>query len=209
MFVKSRITAVLALTASMNAAAASPSLFGSCDDNGECSAIFIRTLPEAKALCGQRTTSIAWRKNSKPILLQCVGSATDEEDNTSYVVNGVDVVGLNYGRYVKVDFLRQNSAASVAAPLGSLPFCGPADPEKLHNSAFVLLYKRPNENQDFYCYDVTYLSTTAGGVQLDTSAGIVAATNRTYFSGHTSNRTKQRVKELSQMFETWRDEQHY
>jgi len=207
MFVKSRLAAVFTLTASMSAFAATPSLFGSCDSNGECSAIFSRSLTEAKALCGERTASVAWRKDSKPILLQCVGSATDGEGSVSYIVNGSDVVGLNYGRYVKVNFLQQNPAASVPDKFGAMSLCAPANLEKLRKSTFVLLYKRPDATADSYCYDVSYLSTLGGGVQLDTNAATVSAADRTYFSGHASNRTRLRVKKLIQVFQTWHDEQ--
>ncbi|MDH6153107.1 MULTISPECIES: hypothetical protein [Paraburkholderia] len=207
MFVKFRLAAALTLTASMSALAATPSLFGSCDSNGECSAIFSRSLSEAKALCGERITSIAWRKDSKPILLQCVGSATDGEDNVSYIVNESDVVGLNYGRYVKINFLQQNPAAPVPDKFGEVPVCVPANLEKLQKSTFVLLYKRPDETGDSYCYDITYLSSSVGGVRLDTNTGTVSATDRTYFSGHASDRTRQRVKKLIQVFQTWHDEQ--
>ncbi len=207
MFVKSRLAAVLTLTASMGALAATPSLFGSCDSNGECSAIFSRSLPEAKALCGERTASVAWRKDSTPILLQCVGSATDGEDNVSYVVNGGVVVGLDYGRYVKTSFLQQNPAASIPDKFGAVPVCAPANLEKLHKSTFVLLYKRPEEAADSYCYDVTYLTTSVGGIRLDTNAATVSATDKTYFSGHASDRTRQSVKKLMRVFQTWRDDQ--
>ncbi|WP_133663804.1 hypothetical protein [Paraburkholderia sp. BL10I2N1] len=66
MSVKSRLIAVFALAASTSAFAATPSLFGSCDSDGERSAIFDRSLPEAKALCGERPASVAWRMNSSP-----------------------------------------------------------------------------------------------------------------------------------------------
>jgi hypothetical protein len=206
MFVKSSVIAALTLTVSMSAFAATPSVFGSCDNNRECSAIFSRSLPEAKALCGERTASVIWRKNFQPILLQCVGAATDEEDNVSYIVNGSDVVGLNYGRSVKVNFLQQNPAASIPDKFGSVRICAPANLEKLHNSTFVLLFKRPDETGDSYCYDVTYLSTSVGGVRLDTNARTLSPTNKTYFSGHTSARTRRRVKELIQVFQTWHEE---
>lgn len=137
-------------------------------------------------------------------MLQCVGSATDEEDNVSYIVNGSEGVGLNYGRYVKINFLQQNPAAPVPDKFGSVPVCVPANLEKLHKSAFVLLYKRPDETGSSYCYDITYLSTSVGGVRLETNARTVSATDRTYFSGHTPD---PRVKKLIQLFRTWHHEQ--
>ncbi|WP_322032669.1 hypothetical protein [Paraburkholderia sp. J76] len=191
----------------MNALATTPSLFGGCDSNGECSAIFSSSLPEAKSLCGERTAFIAWRKDSKPILLQCMGSATDGEDNVSYIVNGSDVVGLNYGRYVKINFLQQNPAASVPGKFGTTPVCAPANLEKLHKSTFALLYKRPDDTADYYCYDVAYLSASSGGVRLDTNATTVSASDKNYFSGPASARTRLRVKKLTQVFQTWRTDQ--
>jgi hypothetical protein len=207
MFVKSRLVAIFTLAASTSAFAVTPSLFGSCDSDGECSAIFNRSLPEVKALCGERTASVAWVKDSRPLLLQCVSSATDQEDNVNYLINGRDVVGLNYGRYVKISFLQQNPATSVPDKFGSVPVCTPANVEKLHTSAFVLLDKRPGESGTSDCYDVTYLSTSGDGVRLDTNAGTVRATDRAHFSGRVSNRTRQRVERLIQLFQTWRDQQ--
>ncbi|WP_162601021.1 hypothetical protein [Paraburkholderia sp. C35] len=204
---KSRFAAALTLAASVTVLAATPSLVGSCDSYGECSAIFSHSVPEAKAICGERTASVAWRKNSKPFLLQCLGSATDGEDSVNYVVDGSNVTGLNYGRFVKANFLQQNPTASVPDKFGTVPTCAPANLEKLHKSTFVLLYKRPDETTDSYCYDVTYLSTSGSDIRLDTNVATVSATDRTYFSGPTSDRTRQRVNKLIQMFRTWHDNQ--
>jgi hypothetical protein len=207
MFVKSRLIAVFTLAVLTNAFAVSPPLFGSCDSDGECSAIFNHSLPEAKAVCGERSASVAWRKDSKSLLLQCMGSATDQEDNVSYLINGREVVGLNYGRYVKISFLQQNPATSVPDKFSSVPVCAPANVEKLHTSAFVLLDKRPGDLGTSYCYDITYLSTPGGGVRLDTNAGTVKAIDRTHFIGHVSDQTRQRIEKLIQVLRTWHGQQ--
>lgn len=207
MSVKFRLAAVLTLTASMSTLAATPALFGGCDSNGECSTIFNRSLPDVKTLCGERVTFIAWRKDSGSILLQCVGSATDGEQDVSYMVNGGNVVGLNSGRYIKINFLQSNPTASIPDKFGEMPVCAPANLEKLHKSTFVLLYKRPDDARDSYCYDITYLTSSVGGVRLDTNTGTVSTTDRTYFSGHIPDQTRQHVKKLIQMFQTWRYEQ--
>jgi hypothetical protein len=202
-FVKSRFVAAFTLAVSTSAFAVTPALMGSCDSDGECSAIFSRSLPEAKAVCGERSASVAWRKDSKPLLLQCTGSATDQEENVNYLVNGRDVVGLNYGRYVKISFLEQNPATSVPDKFGAVPVCAPANVDKLHTSTFVLLDKRPGDSGTSYCYDVTYLSTSDGGVRLDTNSGTVKATDRAHFVGYVSDRTQRRIEKLIQIFQTW------
>jgi len=114
MFAKSSFIACVTIFASISAAASAvPSpLFGSCDNNGECSAVFNRSVSETQLLCGTKTASIAWRKNSAALLLQCTGSDTAEE-NRNYVVDGRNVIGLNYGRYVKTHFLQQNPEGAV------------------------------------------------------------------------------------------------
>lgn len=207
MSVKSRLVGVFALAASTSALAAAPSLFGSCDGDGECSAVFNRSLPEAKSLCGERPASVAWRRDSKPLLLQCMGLETDQDDNVNYVINGHDVVGLNYGRYVKISFLQQNPATPIPDKFSAVPVCAPADVDRLRTSTFVLLDKRPGGSGAPYCYNVTYVSTSDEGVRLDTNAGAVSTTDKAHFSGHISNRTRQRVKALIQVFQTWHDQQ--
>lgn len=207
MFAKSRLVAVFILMVSTGAFAITPSLFGNCDSDGECSAIFERSLPEAKALCGERPASVAWRKNSKPLLLQCMDSGTDQEDNLNYVVIGRDIVGLNYGRYVKISFLQQDPGTSVPDKFGTVPVCFPANLEKLRTTTFVLLDKRPGESGAPYCYDVTYLSISNDNVRLDTKAGIVKSTDRSHFLGRVTDRTRQRIERLLQVFQTWHEQQ--
>jgi hypothetical protein len=207
MFVNSRLVAAFILLASPSAFAATPSLFGNCDSNGECSAIFSRSLPEAKALCGERTASVAWRKDSKPLLLQCMGFGTDHEDNANYVVSGPDVVGLNYGRYVKVSFLQQNPMTSIPDKFGAVPVCSPPSVEKLRTTTFVLLDKRPAKSGASYCYDVTYLNASDHSVQLDTNVRTVKPTDKSYFAGRLADRTRERVERLLQVFQTWHNQQ--
>ncbi|TDN70783.1 hypothetical protein B0G77_4279 [Paraburkholderia sp. BL10I2N1] len=125
----------------------------------------------------------------------------------NYVINGSHVVGPNYGRYVKISFLRQNLATSVPDKFGTMPVCAPANVEKLRTSTLVLVDKRPGEPGTSYCYDVTYLSTEGDSVRLDTDAGTVSATDETHFAGHISDRTLQRVKRLIQVFQTWHGQQ--
>lgn len=207
MFVKSRLVVAFTFAASTSAFAVTPPLFGSCDSDGECSAVFNRSLSEAKAVCGERTASVAWRKDSEPLLLQCAGSATDQEGNVNYLVNGRNVVGLNYGRYIKISFLEQNPATSVPDKFGAVPVCAPMNMDKLHTSTFVLLDKRPRDSGASYCYDVTYLSTPGGAVRLDTNTGTVKATDKAHFVGHVSDRPRQRIERLIQVFQTWHDQQ--
>jgi hypothetical protein len=193
--------------ASPSAFAATPSLFGSCDSNGECSAIFNRSLPEAKALCGERTASVAWRRDSKSFLLQCVGFGTDHEDNSNYVVNGLDIVGLNYGRYVKVSLLQQSPSTLVPDKFGAVQVCSPPSLVKLRTTTFVLLDKRPTKSGASYCYDVTYLNASDHSVQLDTNVGTVKPNDKSYFAGRLTDRTRQRVERLFQAFQTWHNQQ--
>jgi hypothetical protein len=207
MSAKSKLVSAFILAASTLAFAGIPALFGNCDNDGECSAIFNRSLPEAKAVCGERPASVAWTKHSKLLLLQCVGSASDQEDDMNYLVNGRDVVGLNYGRYVKISFLEQNPATPVADKFGAVPVCTPAKVDKLHVSTFVLLGKRPDKSGSSSCYDVTYLSASGSNVRLEINEGTVKFTDRAHFVGHLSDRTRQRIEKLIQVFETWHDQQ--
>jgi len=208
-FVKFRLFSAFTLTVAIatSAFAATPPLFGSCDSNGECSAVFIRTLPEAKALCGDRPASVAWRKDSTLLLLQCIGSGTDREDSTSYLINGSGIVGLNYGRYVKISFMKQNPTTPIPDKFGTVPVCAPANVDKLRTSTFVLLDKRPGDSTTPYCYDVTYLITTGDSVQLDTNVGTVQTTDKSYFAERISARTRQHVERLVQIFRMWHDRQ--
>lgn len=120
MFAKLDFVACFAALASLNAAAlgAPMPLFGSCDANGECSAEFNRSLQETRPVCGVEVAAIAWRKNSSVALLQCVGPDTAEE-NKNFLVDGDNVSGLNFGRYIKVGFLQQSQGVAVPDKFGS------------------------------------------------------------------------------------------
>jgi len=208
MFAKSSFIACVTIFASISAAASAvPSpLFGSCDNNGECSAVFNRSVSETQLLCGTKTASIAWRKNSAALLLQCTGSDTAEE-NRNYVVDGRNVIGLNYGRYVKTHFLQQNPEGAVPDKFGSTPVCTAANKEKLLTSTFVLLDKRPGESGVPYCYDITYLSPISGAFQLNTNAGPVSANDQDHFLANISGQKKQYIQRLIEVFSKWRIEQ--
>lgn len=205
MFVKSSLVAWFAAFASISAVAstATAPLFGSCDADGECSAVFDRSVKETRPICGANIASIAWRKNSSVVLLQCVGSDTAEE-NKNFLVDGDSVIGLNYGRYVKVGFLQQSQDVVVPDKFGSTPLCSPADRKKLSESMFVLLDKRPGESGTAYCYDITYLSSVAGVFHLDTNAGPIIANDRDHFMARVPSRTKRQIKRLVEIFSGWK-----
>ena len=205
MFAKRDFVVCFAALASLNAVAlgAPMPLFGNCDANGECSAEFTRPLQETRPVCGTNIVSIAWRKNSSVILLQCVGSDTAEE-NKNFLVDGDSVIGLNYGRYVKVGFLQQSQDVVVPDRFGSTPLCSPADRKKLSASMFVLLDKRPGESGMAYCYDITYLSSVAGVFHLDTNASPIIANDRDHFMARVPSRTKRQIKRLVEIFSGWK-----
>ncbi|MFM0647418.1 hypothetical protein PQR14_24120 [Paraburkholderia bryophila] len=207
MFVKYGLIAwVTAFTSISVVASAAPPLFGSCDNDGECSAVFDRSVPEAQSLCGSKTTSIAWRKNATELLLQCTGSDT-AENNRNYVVDDSNVIGLSYGRYVKISFLQQNPSAAVPDKFGSTLVCAAADIEKLHTSTFVLLDKRPGESGTSYCYGITYLAFKSGAFQLSTNKNSISASDHEHYLAHVSSQTKQRAQRLLEVFRKWQGEQ--
>lgn len=205
---KRDFVACFAAVASLNAGAlgATIPLVGSCGADGECSAVFDQSMKETRPVCGAKIASIAWQKNSSVVLLQCVGSDTAEE-NKNYFVDGDKVIGLNYGRYVKVGFLKQSQDVTAPDKYGTTPLCSPVDTKKLSESMFVLLDKRPGESGAAYCYDVTYLSSVAGAFHVDTNAGPILPNDRDHFMVRVPSQTKRQVKRLVHMFSGWKASQ--
>ena len=187
MVVRSTSALLLVLSASFaGGVQAAPSnqsqITGGCNAARDCVAMYPDSDATARRLCRNATAAVAWRKSEATYLVQCIDSTTAEE-NINYLVRQPNTVAtmLDYGRYVDKSALLANPAGPTAPPLPVRALCSPADPEKVQDSDFVLLNRRPAPGTNGYCYDVTYVQADGADWTIKTNTADVQPGDAAYY----------------------------
>ncbi|WP_432258829.1 hypothetical protein [Cupriavidus sp. TMH.W2] len=77
---------------------------------------------------------------------------------------------LNYGRFYSKGALEENPNMTIPDKFASRALCSPIDIPKLMASDFVLLDKRPTDDDEGpYCYEPTYLTIKMGKLVIRTN----------------------------------------
>lgn len=209
MFARYRIIILLAkisLLYSPIAMSSTQEITGNCDNAGECTATFDSHNTSANALCADGTLIAAWHNGITPILLQCQSKGTSEENKT-YVLQENIILGLNYGRYVSLNYIKNHPAESVQDKFSTTPLCAPAEADKLDKSNFILLRKQPNQDKNSYCYQVTHLIPGTSDLLLFSNETQVSHKNKDYFLPSIGKKTRKNIIKITRQIYLWQEQQ--
>lgn len=181
-------------------------IIGACDRTGECATTFDRSDAITRKICPKGTLISAWHNGSRPILLQCQSSGTSEENKT-YILQGENIAELNYGRYISLSYIKNHPTESIQDKYTNTPLCAPAEENRLRTAHFILLKKQPNQRNDDYCYEITYVTTNDHGLSLFNNSTLVDSSNRDYFLPPPNPRTQENIKEIIHQLDLWKKQQ--
>jgi hypothetical protein len=145
-----------------------------CDNNNLCSAFFENESAKVEKFCNPSHFSITWKRGREIYLFQCRGRGTTEGENKNWIVDIQHNIyfKVGYGRFYDQNKLIANPDIRIPDSFQARPLCHPAIDEKLRTSDFVLLDKRPSDDeQNPYCYEPTYLTISGGQFHILTSEG--------------------------------------
>ncbi|MCP3716891.1 hypothetical protein [Paraburkholderia sp. CNPSo 3281] len=185
----SALTLVIIVLACEMAGAAEPAASDCAND--ECVVFVNDKPPAAQALCGDAAVTIRWTVGENVFLTTCEDAGT-EEQNTNFLsdASGNYARKLVYGRPVQKQFLRQHPTGPVPDKFAPRPYCTPPLLQQVSASTFVLLDKRPENTNNGYCFEPTYVHYDKGQ-SIDTAKARIATGDRDYFG--TLPTTKQQL----------------
>ena len=145
-----------------------------CEKNNICSAFFEGEEKKAEDFCDPSNFSVVWKKTTEKYLFQCRDSTTSEDGNKNWVVdlhqNSFFMIG--YGRFYDKNILIADPNATIPDSFQARHLCHASIVAKLKASDFVLLEKRPSDDEkNPYCYEPTYLTVSAGRLIVQTNEG--------------------------------------
>lgn len=178
---------------------------GTCDNTGECIATFDSHNTSANALCAEGSLIAAWHSKGTPILLQCQSNGTSEENKT-YVLQKRIILGLNYGRYISLNYVKNHPTESVQGRFSTTPLCAPAESDKLEKSDFILLKKQPAQDRNSYCYEVTYLIPGTSNLLLFSNNAQIDHENEEYFLPSISSKTQKNIVDIAHQIYLWKNQ---
>jgi len=137
----------------------SAQLQDNCDKHNECTLNLNVSDRQWRGLCNSPELSMFWTKGRDRYLVQCRGDGTSEDNRVWVIDEKAGFFGkLYFGRFFKKSIFDDEKNIVIPDKFRSHGLCGPVDSLKLRLSDFVLLEKRPANNDDNpYCYDVNYL----------------------------------------------------
>jgi len=147
------------------------------------SVVFVNDKPSAaEALCDGTAVTIRWTVGENLFLTTCEDAGT-EEQNTNFISDaaGSHASKLIYGRPILKQFLRQHPVGPVPDKFAPRPYCTPPSLQQVSSSAFVLLDKLPENTDNDYCFEPTYVRYNKGQITIDTAKGPIAASDKNYF----------------------------
>lgn len=173
-------------------------LVGNCNEEKECVVFLNNEVPTRDELCNSSDASVFWTQGTDRYLLQCKSGDT-AEDNVVWVVDlRTGFFGrLNYGRSVRKSELEKNPDMQIPDKFTSRSLCDSIDTSKLEAIDFVLLDKKPtNDDENPYCYDPTYLTIKSGHLVIDTNNGPVKSSDSDHAVHKVSARYRERLGHL-------------
>lgn len=143
-----------------------------CDRANLCAAYFESEAAQVKIFCDISHFSAVWEKGIGKYLFQCHADDTSEEGYRSWVVdiNNKVFFKINYGKFYDKKSLIENPNSMIGDSFKARPLCHKANVEYLKWSDFILLKKRPSDNeQNPYCYEIIYLAISGRNLTIFSS----------------------------------------
>lgn len=178
---------------------------GNCSEEKECVVFLNSRVATQDELCDSSDFSAFWTQGTDQYLLQC-NSGDTAEDNVVWVVDlkGGFFGRLNYGRFVKKSELEKNPNMQIPDKFRPRNLCDPIDMSKLKISDFVLLDKKPtNDDENPYCYAPTYLTIKSGYLAIDTNYGPVKSSDTDHAVHMVPARDRERLGHLLEAVREW------
>ncbi|CAN0623438.1 conserved exported protein of unknown function [Burkholderia multivorans] len=188
-----------------NGASGSVPLLGNCDGHGECSVNLNASGHQWGDICDSLEFSAFWVRGEERYLVQCRNGGTSEE-NLIWVVDAKagKFWELYFGRFFKRSLLELESNLKIQEKFGSLSLCRPAKISKLRVSYFVLLDKKPTNNEeDPYCYEPVYLMFRGGRLNIETNDGHFKHSDTDHVVHAVSDRDRARLRHLLDTVRKW------
>jgi hypothetical protein len=154
-----------------------------CGLNNICSAFFEEKINIVSKLCDPSRFSVVWNKGSKKYLFLCRGEGAAEEGARNWLVDAQNDIfyRVGYGRFYDRNALISKPNIKIPDGFQARPLCHPANDAQLRASDFVLLNKRPaDDEQNSYCYEPTYLTVSGGKMHVSTIEGELTNDDATY-----------------------------
>ena len=151
----------------------SEQIVGNCDEQNVCVVNFNNSDSHREKLCTSPDFSVLWYRGSERYLFQCRSESTSEENTIWIVDKKTDFFGkLHFGRFIKKSALEANPSLKIQDRFQSRILCNPAELSKVKASDFVLLDKKPmDNNENYYCYDPVYLSILDNRLKIENGSG--------------------------------------
>lgn len=166
-----------------NAMAAEKDGSAKCGPGDECTTTVTNDVIESKNLCQNSPIQMSWNKKSDWTLVSCSCNCSEQNNNNWFVNRDGVVIGLEAGRYFPRAFFSSNLNPMVPDIMGSHSMCKPADKKMIGRSVFLLLDKKPsNEEKDPYCYDTIYVVDEGGVINFIENNKVIKKNDRSYFS---------------------------
>lgn len=154
-----------------------------CGPGDECTTTVTNDVIESKNLCPNSPIQMSWNKKSDWTLVSCSCNCSEQNNNNWFVNHDGEVIGLGAGRYFPRSFFSPNLNPMVPDIMASHSMCKPADRKMIGRSVFLLLDKRPsNEEKDPYCYDTIYVVDEGGAINFIENNKVIKKNDRSYFS---------------------------
>lgn len=198
------LLAVSIATGAMDAMAAEKDGSVKCGPGDECTTTATNDTIEAKNLCPSSSIQMSWNKKSDWTLVSCSCNCSEQNNNNWFVSRGGSVIGLEAGRYFPRSFFSSSLNPMVPDIMASHSMCKPADRKMVSQSAFILLDKKPsNEEKDPYCYDTIYVVDEGGVINFFENNKSIKKNDHSYFLDINESEKKDLISLVKKISPSW------
>lgn len=170
-----------------------------CNDD-EC----IVSTSVAASLCPSQTLSINWNKKSNWRIATCPCNCT-QQDNTNWIINSKGTIfSLNIGRVFGKNLFHSQLNPVVPDIISPHEMCEPANRQKIDDSDYLILEKRPSNRKDPYCYNAIYVYALPEQISLSSNSGQIPLNDPDYFT-NIDDTTKEKLIELMNLYAPFND----
>jgi hypothetical protein len=161
-------------------------------DGGECSISLNAGSRLSREFCSTASI-IIWNKwDRRYYMVQCDCECTMQANHIWLVDrNERRVFGFSSGRIFSSDFIRQSSVdTEIPDRFSSVKFCEAPRADALDGAIFVMLHKRPSENDQPDCYEVIYVYSEKSSVVISGDSGIIETNRVDYWLSRVSRQQR-------------------
>lgn len=147
-----------------------------CSSSGECTLDILKTEPNLVAICEGLKPGLAWNRRKQDIFLFSCDCECTAHDNFGWLVDArrglkeLTIQRVILGKWSSKSELNLKPS-TIKDTFASHSMCESLDKQKLQDSIFISLIKRPTGNETGpYCYFPTYIHDLNKGFKIETNS---------------------------------------